>query len=118
VEDGGSVSTAGPATTAPAWVKLHRTGNVITAYYRKTTTDFWTVVGRETLSGLTADVLVGLAVTSHADGSVAAATFSNVAIEGALLWVGRPIGTGTGSLAADGVLFTTTGQGADIWGLR
>jgi len=116
VEDGASVNTAGPATTAPVWVKLSRVGDVITAYYRKTTTDFWTVVGSETLAGLGSDVLVGLAVSSHADGSVATATFSNVVVELATPWVGRPIGAATGSVTTDGVLFTTTGKGPDIWG--
>ena len=40
----------------------------------------WTLVGRETLSGLPATVYVGLAVSSHVDGSLATAKFDNLAV--------------------------------------
>lgn len=114
--NGGSVHTPGPATTAPVWLKLLRTGDVITAYYRKATTDAWTALGQETLTDLSPDTLVGLAVGSHVDGTVASASFSRVVLQGALPLTGRPIGAGSGSVVTDGVAFTITGQGADIWG--
>jgi hypothetical protein len=116
VENGISVHTAGPVTTAPVWLKLQRTDAVITAYYRKETTDAWTMIDQETLANLPADPLVGLAVSSHVDGSVATASFSRVAIQNTLPLAGRAIGTGSGSLAQDGVTITATGRGADIWG--
>jgi hypothetical protein len=115
-ENGISVHTAGPATTAPVWLKLQRKGDVITAYYRKTITDFWAAVDRQTLTNLPTTVLVGLAVGSHADGLVANASFSRVAIQALLPLTGRAVGAGSGSVTTDGVIFTTAGRGADIWG--
>jgi regulation of enolase protein 1 (concanavalin A-like superfamily) len=116
VENGVSVHTAGPNTTSPVWLKLQRSGDVITAYYRKTTTDVWITIGQETLTGLSRTPLVGLAVGSHVDGQVASATFSRVEIQGALSLTGHPVGTGSGSFTTDGVVYTVTGRGADIWG--
>ena len=52
VENGISVNTRGPATTAPVWLKLQRTGTVVAAYSRKATTDAWTMIGQETLPDL------------------------------------------------------------------
>ncbi|MCU1385752.1 MAG: hypothetical protein JWL71_4449 [Acidobacteria bacterium] len=116
VENGVSVNTDGPATTAPVWLKLHRDGAVITAYYRKATTDAWTTIGRQTIAGLPDTPLVGLAVSSHADGKVATASFSNVTLRRTSPLSGTAIGTGSGSLTSDGVSYTVTGNGADIWG--
>jgi hypothetical protein len=117
VENGISVHTAGPATTAPVWLKLRRTDAVITAYYRKETTDEWTRIGDQTYAALPGELLVGLAVTSHADGKVAAATFSNVTVQNPLPLVGHAIGTGSGfGPLRDGVTLRIDGQGADIWG--
>jgi hypothetical protein len=116
VENGVSVHTAGLATTAPVWLKLQRTDTLITAYYRKAATDAWTMIDQETLADLPNALLVGLAVTSHADGSVASATFSRVEIQRTLPLAGRAIGTGSGSFTTDGVNYTATGRGADIWG--
>ena len=76
-ENGVSVHTAGPATTAPVWLKLQRTGTMITAYYRKATADEWTADRSARRSPICRFApLVGLAVTSHADGRVATASFS------------------------------------------
>jgi hypothetical protein len=115
-ENGVSVHTAGPATTAPVWLKLQRSGTTITAYYRKATADGWTAIGQETLADLPSAPLVGLAVSSHADGKVATASFSRVTIQPALTLTGHAIGAGSGSVTPDGVTFTATGKGADIWG--
>jgi hypothetical protein len=80
-EGGASVQTAGPTVTTPVWLKLQRAGTMITAFYRKTTADEWTVIGQETLTTLTAAPLVGLALSSHVDGEVASATFSQFVIQ-------------------------------------
>ncbi|MGH9140812.1 MAG: hypothetical protein ACRD2I_06685, partial [Vicinamibacterales bacterium] len=117
VENGISVHTAGPSTTAPVWLKLQRIDAVITAYYRKESTDVWTKIGEQTFAALSDDLLVGLAVTSHADGEIATATFSNVTIQNPLALVGRAIGTGSGlGPIASGVASKVFGRGADIWG--
>jgi hypothetical protein len=72
-----SVSTAGVNTAAPYWVKMTRVGNVFTAF---TSPDglVWTQVGTETIP-MAGTIEVGLAVTSHRSGSLATATFDNVA---------------------------------------
>jgi regulation of enolase protein 1 (concanavalin A-like superfamily) len=76
---GVSTSTPGAFTSAPAWVKLTRTGQLIQA---STSTDgtTWTVVGQDTFA-MGANVLVGLAVSSHDSTRAASATFSHVTIQ-------------------------------------
>lgn len=90
--DGISVHTAGPAVAPPGWLTLGRVGDTIAAYYRASATDAWTLVGRETIPGLPASVLVGLAVTSHVDGTLATARFDNVMIETGLLDASQDVG--------------------------
>jgi hypothetical protein len=114
-QNGPSVHTPGPATTAPVWLQLQRTGDVIAAYSRKATTDPWAKIGEETIAGLAAVPFVGMAVTSHSDGRVASASFSGVVFS-ATPFTGHAIGTGSGSFTAEGPTITATGRGADIWG--
>jgi regulation of enolase protein 1 (concanavalin A-like superfamily) len=115
VANGASIHTAGPLTPAPAWLKLVRDGDVVSAYYRKTITDFWTLIGRQTLVGLSDTVQAGLAVTSHHDGLVATAVFSRIAAEPLPAWSAQTLGSAQGSAAFDGGIFTINGSGADIW---
>ena len=115
VQNGASVHTAGPVTTAPVWVQLQRTGDVITAYSRKTTADPWIKIGDETIAGLASVPFVGFAVTSHADGRVATASFSGLQVDAAT-FAGHVIGTGSGSFTTDAFVVTANGRGADIWG--
>jgi hypothetical protein len=122
VAGGESVHTAGPSTTPPLWLRLTRTGDVITAFYRKNEADAWTEIGSQTLTGLAADLRVGLAVSSHVDGTVATAQFDDVEVSepGGTLpfgWSSADIGSvgAAGSAVhADGT-FTVEGSGADIW---
>jgi regulation of enolase protein 1 (concanavalin A-like superfamily) len=113
--NGTSVSTPGAPTTAPVWLKLVRDGDVISSYWRKTTTDFWTLIGRQTLSGLAGAVQAGLAVTSHHDGLLATAVFSSLSAVPTPTWTPLTVGSATGSATLDGALFTVNGSGADIW---
>jgi regulation of enolase protein 1 (concanavalin A-like superfamily) len=74
--NGASDNTAGGAGAAPYWVRLQRVGNTFTSSV-STNGATWTTIGSATISmGATAQV--GLAVTSHADGTIATATFTNV----------------------------------------
>jgi regulation of enolase protein 1 (concanavalin A-like superfamily) len=73
-----STHTSGGAGTAPAWVRLVRSGNTITAS-RSSDGVTWTVVGSDTFA-LGNMVYVGLAVTSHDNTVVATATFDNVGV--------------------------------------
>jgi hypothetical protein len=116
---GVSETTPGPATTAPVWLRIGRIGDTVSAYYRTSPTQPWTLLGRQTLSGLRSVLYVGLAVTSHLDGELATARFDNVAFENASAMnhsqdVGN-VGV-AGSTSFDGVVYQLRGSGADIWG--
>ncbi len=73
-----STNTSGGAGTAPAWVKLERRANVISAY-RSSDGVNWTFVGSDTFT-MGPNVYVGLAVSSHVAGRLATATFSSVQV--------------------------------------
>jgi regulation of enolase protein 1 (concanavalin A-like superfamily) len=74
--NGTSSSTAGALTGAPYWVRVTRSGSTFTAYQSADGAN-WTLVGSATMN-MTATIYVGLAVTSHADGSLTTGTFTNV----------------------------------------
>ena len=78
VADGAeSVSTCGSTSTAPRWVKLVRTGAVISGYESADGTT-WTLVGRDTFTYNYNGVYAGLALSSHVRGTLSTATFDNV----------------------------------------
>jgi regulation of enolase protein 1 (concanavalin A-like superfamily) len=76
---GESVHTAGSGSAAPRWVALERSGNVIFAY-ESTNGVNWTLVGSQTIA-MNQNVYVGLAVTSHVQGTLTTATFDDVIVE-------------------------------------
>jgi len=120
---GGSVSTAGPALTAPIWLRLSRVGSAVTAFYRTSDSGEWTRVGTETFATLGDDLRVGLAVSSHVHATLATATFDHVQLippdthlpPG---WAEEDIGSvgAPGSADAAGNTARVTGSGADVWG--
>jgi regulation of enolase protein 1 (concanavalin A-like superfamily) len=73
-----SAHTAGPAGTAPFWVRLQRSGSMITA---SASPDgiAWTVVGQNTFEMRSA-VWAGLAVSSHDPTRPATARFERVEV--------------------------------------
>lgn len=75
---GDSSSMAGTWSTAPQWVKIVRSGSTFTGY-TSANGQTWTHVGSISLT-VTGTVYAGLAVTSHNDGTLCAATFDNVAL--------------------------------------
>jgi len=98
---------------------------VITAFYKATETAAWTLIGTQTIAGLPQPMHVGLAVSSHQDGTLATATFDHVVVTtpdtGALPagFAHRDIGS-TGAVGAARYdtgtrTFTVDGAGADIW---
>jgi phosphatidylserine/phosphatidylglycerophosphate/cardiolipin synthase-like enzyme/regulation of enolase protein 1 (concanavalin A-like superfamily) len=125
--NGTSTHTDAGAGTAPAWVRLVRTGNRIDAY-RSSNGSSWVLVGTETVS-MASTVYIGLALTSHDTSSLATASFDNLLIAGgggsqppppAPLpsgWSNRDIGAvgQLGSATESGGTFTVQGAGADIW---
>jgi hypothetical protein len=77
IDTGGAsanVNTTGLA--APYWVKVKRVGSTFTSYSSPNGTT-WTVLGSQTIT-MGANVYIGLAVTSHNDGDLCTAVFSNV----------------------------------------
>ncbi|MBW7457614.1 hypothetical protein K0U00_26585, partial [Paenibacillus sepulcri] len=75
---GASTLTAGMRAPAPAWVKLARVGNVISAY-ESTDGAIWTLVKKETIN-LPNTVYFGLALTSHENSRLSTAGFDGVTI--------------------------------------
>jgi regulation of enolase protein 1 (concanavalin A-like superfamily) len=75
---GSTVNTAGPLTGPPMWVRLVRSGSTVTA---STSPDgsAWTDVDSQTIA-LDAVARIGLAVTSHRNGTLATVTFDNVTV--------------------------------------
>ena len=118
VANGLSTSTAGPLAAPPGWLRIGRIGDTISAYYRASVSAPWTLVGREMIRGLPSSVYVGVAVSSHVDGSLATATFDNLRIETDLFERSQDVGAVRlpGSLAFDGVVHEVRASGADIWG--
>ena len=117
---GVTVHTGGPLTAPPAWLRLRREGNVVTAFTRPSDTAAWTLIGTQTFSALPDSVFVGLAVTSHADGTLAEARFDNVsldAISSPSTFQSTDIGAvgAAGFSSTDGTTYTVTGSGADVW---
>lgn len=113
-----SVHTPGAALTAPVWLKLTVRDGDVRAFYR-TPDGPWTLIGRDhvTLGG---DPLeIGLAVTSHRDGTLATATFDNVSFRRiARSWVDQDVGNVgvPGTTSDNDATVTLDGSGADIWG--
>ena len=115
-----STHTAAGTGTAPRWVRLARTGNVVAASVSADGTT-WTRVGEDSIA-LPATALVGLAVTSHTTSALATGAFDNVSVieqQGPLppAWLGSDIGSvgQAGSSTESSGTFTVRGAGADIW---
>jgi regulation of enolase protein 1 (concanavalin A-like superfamily) len=115
-----STNTAGGTGIAPAWVRLVRRGQTVTAS-RSADGSTWSQVGQATIA-LTGSVYVGLAVSSHDATRAAAAVFDRVVVSSAPAlptgWASRDIGgVGVaGTTAQSNGTFTVRGGGTDIWG--
>ena len=77
--NGTTAYTTGSSNAAPNnWVRLSKSGTLITAYISSSGTS-WTSMGTVNLTTTNA-VTMGLAVTSHSNSAISAATFANVSI--------------------------------------
>jgi fibronectin type 3 domain-containing protein len=74
---GGTSADGATGVTTPYWVRLTRVGDSFTAY-RSADGAAWTQVGSPVTIVMTSNVLVGLAVNSHQDGTLCQAWFDNV----------------------------------------
>jgi regulation of enolase protein 1 (concanavalin A-like superfamily) len=113
-----SVNTSGAAITAPVWLRLTVNGGQVRGFYKKNATDLWTELGITQFPDWV-DTYGGLAVTSHADGTLATAAFSNVTVAPPPSPLARGlVGGATGTVSSDSVLrnYTLTDRGTDIWG--
>jgi Flp pilus assembly pilin Flp len=63
----------------PVWLRLSKTGNDLTAFYSNDGVN-WIQVGSSVTIDFGDYFMIGLAVTSHADGQFATATFDNIQI--------------------------------------
>ena len=72
----GPASTPGAAATAPQWVRIRRVGNTFTGFYSADGVT-WTQRGTITIA-MSSTARVGLATTSHKDGTLTQAVLDNV----------------------------------------
>ncbi len=81
---GSATQSSNFSATAPAWIELVRNGSTFTGYYSTSTSmpTSWTLVGTVSASNMSTNALVGLAVTSHDQGTSTTDTLSNVQITG------------------------------------
>jgi regulation of enolase protein 1 (concanavalin A-like superfamily) len=115
-QGGTTVHTAGAALTAPVWLKLAGYNGNIWAYYKKNLTDRWTFLGQEVIANYTRPE-VGFAVTSHADGTLATAKFSQVRLWTLPDWgFGGNTGCTDGGSSHNGVFFGLFAACTDVWG--
>ena len=116
--NGLTTHTYGGSATSPRWLKLQRSGSLVTAYESPDGRS-WTLVGSDTLAA-GASLYVGIAVTSHNAWASTTATVTDVSVTAALSsdWSFADIGAPaiSGSAASVGNTFGVAGSGADIWG--
>ncbi|HMO65794.1 MAG TPA: silent information regulator protein Sir2, partial [Verrucomicrobiota bacterium] len=78
---GSSEHTAGGSLNAAPgnWVRLTRQGNTLRAYKSANGIN-WTQVGSALNIGMASEIYIGLAVTSHNNGTVATAVFDSITV--------------------------------------
>jgi endoglucanase Acf2 len=110
--NGQSVTTAGGAGTAPVWVRLVRNGSTITAF-RSANGTTWTQVGTDTVA-MGTQVFVGMAVTSHLNGTLNTSTFTNVTVTPTGGGGGGAISINAGGSAAGSFVADTGFSGGSV----
>jgi regulation of enolase protein 1 (concanavalin A-like superfamily) len=104
--------------SAPLWVRLVRAGDAFSAYY-STDGVIWTQLGSTQTVAMNSTAPAGLAVTSHNDSALSAATFTHVSV--------LPAGVTDQDIGSAGVpgytnfdqtdrFWTVAGSGTDIYG--
>jgi regulation of enolase protein 1 (concanavalin A-like superfamily) len=123
----GTGQIAGPAVGTPRWLRLTRKGTTFTGASSADGVT-WTSFEPITVAAMSVNAYVGLAVTSHADGTLCSAVFDNITINGATTtppppppppssWSFADIGaiTVAGSNVSSGNTITIRGSGSDVW---
>ena len=114
---GTTSSSYGSNASAPHWVRLTRTGDVFVAS-ESIDGIVWSEIETYVLP-MASEVFIGLALTSHNDGVITTAEFSNIGLTGGDgVWYSSDIGdvAASGSTTMnDPATFTLTASGNDIW---
>jgi hypothetical protein len=122
---GSSTHTSGGAGTAPAWVRLTRSGDIFTAY-RSADGTGWTLVGAQTIA-MPPTIQIGLALNGHDNTTLATAAFDSVSVSETgdpplpplpEPWSSAdvgPVGIPGSEHHEDGT-FTINASGSDVWG--
>jgi hypothetical protein len=79
VASGVTANVGGNVLPIPYWLKLVRTGNIITGYY-SADGNTWTLLSSISIA-MSSTVYVGMVVTSHTDGVIANGNFTNVTVD-------------------------------------
>jgi hypothetical protein len=124
---GGAAMAVGVSGTAPAYVRVARSGSTFTAYTSPDGTTWTPVAGSSLTLSVSGGMLAGLAVTSHNTSALSTAVFDGVSVAtsapappGACPsgWscgdVGGAVPSGAQTLS--GATWTVQGGGSDIWG--
>lgn len=114
--------TSFPGDAAPYWVCVSRGTNTFTSFLSTNGTT-WTEAASVTITGMTTNALIGLAVSSGNSNILNTAVFSSVTVTNQAFTQGNPPPQGTGVsqfenfAAGDGIVsFTVTGSG--LWTLE
>ncbi len=117
---------AGAAGTAPKWLRITRIGNVFTSYYSDNGS-VWVQLGTPRTVSMVSAIYVGMAVTSHNNGTLATGVFSDVTVKNITTqtntlpspWVNKDLGATViapaGTATFTNGTFTVKGAGKDIW---
>lgn len=115
--DGAEAAAVGnqPTATIPRWLKLVREGDLFRGYHSADGTT-WSQIGSGQAIEMNPTVHVGLAVTANNNNARNRSTFSHVALLPGD-WSSDEIGAPAfaGSACHDGLNWTITGGGTDIW---
>ena len=111
-----SASTSGPSLSAPAWVRLTRSGNTFTGAVSSDGST-WTTVGSVSVS-MASSAFIGLAVTAHNSSVVSTATFTNVNVSGTTttnLSQGKPATASSSENSGVGPNYSVDGDSSTRW---
>jgi regulation of enolase protein 1 (concanavalin A-like superfamily) len=117
IENQDSLSTAGPAIVPPVYLKLVRVGDVVSAYYRRSASNPWTLIDQQAYFNLSFALDVGFAVSSHVDGRLASATFDQVSLSARRTFYSYDVGNVAlpGRTGPDPLNLELQASGRDIW---
>jgi hypothetical protein len=104
-----------PSSSSPVWLQLVKSGTTYTGYCSSDDVT-WNLVGSTAVTLSNSNYLLGLAVTAHDNNDLTTATFNDMNIVPNAYSDADIGGPGaTGSASANGISYTVSGAGGDIW---